>query len=77
MYYLKKKPTGFSGIEAEISKKILQDNISWFPLGKALKLSSADETESLEKRVSKICNSIDKIIEDHFEMAAMEHQNNK
>jgi hypothetical protein len=74
MYYLKKKQTDLTGIEAEISKKIRHDNISWFPLGKALKLTGADETESLEKRVSAICSSIDKIIEDHNELVLLEQQ---
>lgn len=68
MYYLKKKQTVFSGIEADIAGKILRDEISWFPLGKSLKLVGADETESLEARVTQICLTVDKLIADHQSM---------
>lgn len=73
MYYLKKKQTGFSGIEADISNKILRDDIGWFPLGQSLKLVSTDETESLDARVTKICTAIDHLIADHEKMMVDEN----
>jgi hypothetical protein len=64
MYYLKKKPCAYTGIESSIAEKILKDDNSWFPIGKCLKLA-ADDADSLKLRVDKICAAIDGLIDEH------------
>jgi hypothetical protein len=68
MYYLKKKPTPFTGIEAEIAQKISKDDHSWFPIGKSLKLAASDDTETVADRVDKACAAIDGLISDYREI---------
>lgn len=66
MYYLKKKPSDFTGVESAISHKILKDDHSWFPIGRCLKLNDEDD-ESLKSKIDKLRSKIDLIIAEQIE----------
>ena len=47
-YILDKDPTEYTGVESYISDQIKQDNLNWFPIGKAYELKDLYDESELE-----------------------------
>jgi predicted GIY-YIG superfamily endonuclease len=62
MYYLRRKdPTLYCGLETSVANRIYKDDLSWFPFGKCMKLSTIESEETTEQLVEDACKRLEAI----------------